>query len=258
MQLTWLAKLAALLWAIKRFCSVSALDIGIKNDASKIWLFDYDLTLYGEEERCVLSSLDHRIAEFVQKTVGGTFESATEIRKDYLHRFGTTLSGLMAMNGTLPDDFFDFIHEPEYLIYPKVSPEKFALLKSLKGHRFVFTNGRGDWSRAGMARMEIAPAIEDVFDLKLMGWEGKPHLSAYEKIEKWLLARGVFQGENGSDKMFDKSRIVLLEDSLRNLEPAHERGWTTILVNPNIQAPNWVDFHIPHLLNLREKLITNL
>ena len=231
---------------------VRALNDGIQNDSSKIWLFDYDLTLYGEEERFVLNSLDHRIAEFVQKTVGGTFESATEIRKDYLHRFGTTLSGLMAMNGTAPDDFFDFIHEPEYLVYPKVSPEKFALLKSLTGHRFVFTNGRGDWSRAGMARMEIAPAIEDVFDLKLMDWEGKPHASAYEKIENWLVARGVL---NKDAK--DKSQIVLLEDSLRNLEPAHERGWTTILVNPNVQAPDWVDFHIPHLLNLREKLVNS-
>ena len=189
---------------------MSALDIGIKNDASKIWLFDYDLTLYGEEERFVLNSLDHRIAEFVQKTVGGTFESATEIRKDYLHRFGTTLSGLMAMNGTHPDDFFDFIHQ-------------------------------------------LDSAIEDVFDLKLMDWEGKPHVSAYDKIEKWLVARGVL-----SENDADKSQIVLLEDSLRNLEPAHERGWTTVLVNPNIQAPSWVDFHIPHLLNLREKLITNL
>ena len=132
---------------------MSALDIGIRNDASKIWLFDYDLTLYGEEERFVLNSLDHRIAEFVQKTVGGTFDRATEIRKDYLVRFGTTLAGLMAMNGTLPDDFFDFIHEPEYLIYPKVAPEKLSLLQSLKGHRYVFTNGRGDWSRAGMAHM---------------------------------------------------------------------------------------------------------
>ena len=228
------------------------MNIGIKNDSSKIWLFDYDLTLYGEEERFVLNSLDHRIAEFVQKTVGGTFESATEIRKDYLHRFGTTLSGLMAMNGTAPDDFFDFIHESEFLIYPKVSPEKIALLESLAGHRYVFTNGRGDWSRAGMARMEIAHAIEDVFDLKLMDWEGKPHASAYEKIEKWLVSRGVLD-----EKSTDKTQIILLEDSLRNLEPAYERGWTTVLVNPNIQAPSWVDFHIPHLLNLKEKLVNS-
>ncbi len=226
------------------------MNIGIKNDASKIWLFDYDLTLYGEEERFVLNSLDHRISLFVQKVVGCDFETAHKVRTDYLERFGTTLSGLMALHHTNPEDFFDFIHEPEFLIYPKVSPEKLALLESLEGRRYVFTNGRGDWSRAGMAHMQIDCAIEDVFDLKRMNWEGKPHASAYEKAEKWLESRGVF-----CKKDADKSQIVLLEDSLRNLEPAHERGWTTILVNPNIQAPTWVDFHIPHLLNLREKLI---
>ena len=107
-----------------------------------VWLFDYDLTLYGTEERCVINSLDHRISLFVQKTVGGDFESAHKVRTDYLERFGTTLAGLMAMNNTDPDVFFDFIHEPEYLIYPKKSPEKLALLQSLKGPHFVFTNGR--------------------------------------------------------------------------------------------------------------------
>jgi putative hydrolase of the HAD superfamily len=45
--------------------------------------------------------------------------------------------------------------------------------------------------------------------------------------------------------------IVLLEDSLRNLEPAHARGWTTVLVNPNIEAPDWVDHHVGHLLELK-------
>ena len=168
------------------------MNIGIKNDASKIWLFDYDLTLYGEEERFVLNSLDHRISLFVQKVVGCDFETAHKVRTDYLERFGTTLSGLMALHHTNPEDFFDFIHEPEFLIYPKVAPEKLTLLKSLAGHRYVFTNGRGDWSRAGMAHMQIDCAIEDVFDLKRMNWEGKPHASAYEKAEKWLESRGVF------------------------------------------------------------------
>ncbi len=192
----------------------------------------------------MLNSLDRRIALFVQKTIGGTFEHATEIRKDYLLRFGTTLSGLMAMNGTDPDEFFDFIHEPEHLIYPQKSPEKKSLLLSLKGHRLVFTNGRHDWSEAGMRAMGIRECVEDVFDLKQLDWVGKPHASAYDKMERHLEA--CF----GMPK--HQSDIVLLEDSLRNLEPAHERGWTTILVNPNVQSPDWVDFHIPHLLNLRE------
>lgn len=215
----------------------------------KVWLFDYDLTLYGAEERCVLDSLDHRISLFVQKTVGGDFESAHRIRTDYLEKFGTTLAGLMAMNGTDPDEFFDFIHEPEYLIYPKKAPEKLALLQGLQGPRYVFTNGRHDWSEAGMAHMGIDSAIDGVFDLKLLGWEGKPQMSAYEKMERWL-ARVL--PERGLSMPADKREIILLEDSLRNLEPAHARGWTTIFVNPCTETPDWVDFHIPHLMNLRD------
>ena len=214
-----------------------------------VWLFDYDLTLYGAEERCVLNSLDHRISLFVQKTVGGDFESAHKIRTDYLERFGTTLAGLMAMHQVNPDDFFDFIHEPEYLIYPKKAPEKLALLQSLKGPRFVFTNGRHDWSEAGMAHMGIDSAIDGVFDLKLLGWEGKPHESAYDKMEKWLAqklpAMGFEMPEN-------KREIVLLDDGLRNLEPAHRRGWTTIFVNPATESAPYVDYHIPHLMNLAD------
>ena len=214
-----------------------------------VWLFDYDLTLYGEEERFVLDSLDRRIALFVQKTVGGDFENATRIRKEYLVQFGTTLSGLMAMNGTDPDDFFDFIHEPEHLIYPRKAPEKLALLKELDGPRFVFTNGRHDWSEAGMAHMGIDSAIDGVFDLKRLGWEGKPHESAYEKMERWL-ARAL--PERGLSMPADKREIVLLEDSLRNLEPAHRRGWTTVFVNPTTDSAPYVDYHIPHLMNLAD------
>lgn len=217
----------------------------------KVWLFDYDLTLYGAEERYVLDSLDHRISLFVQKTVGGDFESAHKIRTDYLEKFGTTLAGLMAMNGTDPDEFFDFIHEPEYLTYPKRAPEKLALLQGLLGPRYVFTNGRHDWSEAGMAHMGIAPAIDGVFDLKMMDWEGKPHESAYLKMERWL-ARVL--PERDLSMPTDKRDIVLLEDSLRNLEPAHARGWTTIFVNPCTDSPDWVDYHIPHLMNLRDIL----
>ncbi len=219
----------------------------LQNTSDKIWLFDYDLTLYGDEERCVINSLDHRISLFVQKTVGGDFESAHKIRTDYLERFGTTLAGLMAMNKVDPDEFFDFIHEPEYLIYPKKAPEKLAMLQSLKGSRFVFTNGRHDWSEAGMAHMGIDSAIEGVFDLKQLGWVGKPHDIAYQKMEQWLSEKLPSMGRLMPKNSHD---IILLEDSLRNLEPAHRRGWTTVYVNPESNVPVWVDYHISHILDL--------
>lgn len=215
-----------------------------------IWLFDYDLTLYGADEHCVIESLDERISKTVQNATGVDFETAHKIRKDYLQRFGTTLAGLQAMHGVKPDDFFDFIHQPEYLIYPKSSPEKRDLVTGLSGHKFVFTNGRRDWSEAGMDHMGIRDCFEDIFDLKQMDWEGKPHESAYEKAEKWLAQKLPDQFlANGSP--VNPSEIILLEDSARNLEPAHRRGWRTVLVNPLPDVPPWVDYHIPNLLDLK-------
>ncbi len=212
-----------------------------------VWLFDYDLTLYGTEERRVIDSLDHRISLFVQKVAGTDFETAHRIRTDYLERFGTTLAGLMAMHGTDPDEFFDFIHEPETLVYPKKSPEKLTLLKSLNGPRFVFTNGRHDWSEAGMAHMGIDSAIDGVFDLKMMDWIGKPYESAYEKVERWISQKLPYMGQAYPD---NPREIVLLDDALRNLAPAHVRGWTTVYVNPAEDSPEWVDIHVAHLLDL--------
>lgn len=214
-----------------------------------IWLFDYDLTIYGTDERCVIDSLDHRISLAVQNAVGGDFENAHRVRKEYLDRFGTTLAGLQAMHDVKPDDFFDFIHQPEYLTYPKPSAEKRKLVLSLKGNRFVFTNGRRDWSEAGMAHMGIRDCFEDIFDLKQMDWVGKPHESAYAQMEAWL-AKKLPEKFNAEGKLTTPSEVVLLEDSPRNLEPAHRRGWTTVLVNPTADVPSWVDFHIGDLLQL--------
>ncbi|MCF0221251.1 MAG: pyrimidine 5'-nucleotidase [Fibrobacter sp.] len=218
-----------------------------------IWLFDYDLTLYGADEHCVLDSLDRRISLSVQNATGVDSETAHKIRKDYLARFGTTLAGLQALHGVQPDDFFDFIHQPQYLTYPKHSPQKRELLMGLGGHRYVFTNGRRDWSEAGMNHMGIRDCIEDVFDLKQMDWVGKPHEIAYEKLELWLAEKlpNQFTPEGLPT---DPSRIVLLEDSVRNLEPAYRRGWKTVLVNPLADVPDWVDFHIPDLMCLESVL----
>lgn len=214
-----------------------------------IWLFDYDLTLYGADEHCVIESLDERISQTVQNATGVDMETAHKIRKDYLQRFGTTLAGLQAMHGVKPDDFFDFIHQPEYLIYPKKSPAKRSLITGLSGHRYIFTNGRRDWSEAGMEHMGVRDCFEDVFDLKQMDWVGKPHESAYEKMERWLAGKLPDQFfANGQPA--DPSSIVLLEDSVRNLEPAHRRGWKTVLINPNPDVPSWVDFYIPSLLHM--------
>lgn len=171
---------------------------------------------------------------FVQKIVGTDFENAHKIRTDYLQQYGTTLAGLMAKHSVNPDEFFDFIHCSKFLTYPKFSKQKYDLLMSLKGARYIFTNGRKDWSIKGCKKMGIYNCFSDFFDLKWLNWIGKPCERAYIKVENFLQ----------SDK------IILLDDSIKNLEPANKRGWITVLVNSKEKTPDWVNFKISHLLYL--------
>lgn len=215
----------------------------ISNTADRIWLFDYDLTLYAE--RSVIEALDRRISLFVQRTVQCSFEEAVRIRKDYLFRFGTTLAGLRKVYGVLPDDYFDFIHEPEFLVYPEFSQAKLQMLRSIRGPKYVFTNGRSDWSRTGISRMGISECFRKIVGLENLGWEGKPSESAYAKMEKVLLSDSAFRMGDSPQK------IVLLDDSLKNLKPAHDRGWTTVWVNSDSEKDgSFADIRIPSLMDL--------
>ncbi len=210
----------------------------------KIWLFDYDLTLYSHAERAVIVSLDRRISEYVERVANCSFEDAEALRRDYWERFGTTLAGLRAVYGILPDDFFNFIHAPEFLVYPQFAPQKRAALDSLPGPKYIFTNGRSDWSREGSSRMGISECFCRIVGLEDLDWEGKPNARAYERMLSILKEDGRIDGDGAA-------RIVLLDDSPANLRTAKSFGWETVLVNPEMaQDADFIDFQIPDLSEL--------
>jgi putative hydrolase of the HAD superfamily len=66
--------------------------------------------------------------------------------------------------------------------------------------------------------MRLAHHFEEIYDVYFCGNQGKPALSAYQRL---LDALGV---EAGS--------CLLVEDSIANLRPAQALGMTTVLVDP--------------------------
>lgn len=202
----------------------------IHNTETTIWLFDYDLTLYGRDERIVLDRLDLGISHFVQKTLQIDLPEAHKVRKNWCEEYGTTLGGLQHHFGTDPSDYFDYIHKGGHLVYPQHCEIKKKVLLSLKGPLLIFSNGRKDWIQAGLVSMELEDVFEGCFDLEFFNWKGKPDNHPYDLVQNQLLKRYSFLQEKQSTTGQISSQIVFLEDKASNLEPARELGWTTVFM----------------------------
>lgn len=228
-------------------------NVNLKNTSEKIWIFDYDLTLYGHQEGEVLWQLDANITRFLEKKLKTDQKEADRIRQEWCAEFGTTLGGLRHHLGVEPEEYFDFIHRGDNLIFPKMDAEKQKLIRSLQGRKFIFTNGREDWVQKGLKSMGLHGEFERVFDIRFFDWVGKPAQHAYEWVEKNI-------GGNPDN-------FIFLEDKIQNLVHAKQRGWTTVAVghaelgdihkeNPaevkNSQV--FVDYYIEELQRLQDFL----
>jgi putative hydrolase of the HAD superfamily len=201
------------------------------------WLFDYDLTLYGDEERHILTALDRNISRFLVVRFGISETEADQLRRQYWQHHGTTLNGLRAHYGIEPDEYFDFIHQGESLPLPVFSQKKRELLLRLPGRRWVFTNARRDWAERGLESMGIRDCFEGIFDISTFDWESKPSLCVYHEVERRIGA--------------SSDALVLLDDSTANLTTANRCGWQTVLVHPNsVNDPGDWNLKIRHILEL--------
>lgn len=179
------------------------------------WAFDLDNTLYPAD--CNLfRQIEARMAAFIRRRLGLSMKEARRLQKDYYVRYGTTMSGLMAEHGVAPDDFLDFVHDIDLSPVEK-NDVLAARLKSLPGRRYVFTNGSLAHAENVMARLGVAEAFDEIFDIKAADFLPKPHRATYERF---LSAHAIAAK---SAAMFD--------DIAENLEAAHALGMTTVLVS---------------------------
>ncbi len=179
-----------------------------------VWVFDLDNTLY--PATCDLfAEIDQRMTDFVARFLRLPREEARATQKKYYAEHGTTLNGLMSMHGMDPAEFLAHVHEIDLTPLPR-SPALAEAIAELPGKKFVYTNG----SRRHAARVTEYMGLTSVFDgqfgIEDSQYTPKPHQSSYDTfIELYGL---------------DPNRGVFFEDLARNLAPAHDMGFTTVLV----------------------------
>lgn len=205
----------------------------------RTWVFDLDNTLY--PARALYDEIGERMTRYIARKTGLEAEGALEIRERYFHQYGATVVGLVRHHGIDARDFLLDVHEADHSVL-EPDPELRALIAALPGRRIIFTNGGGGHAQRVLDSLNLHDLFDQVFDIEDAEFTPKPQHACYERL---LLGCNI-----------EARGAILVEDTLRNLEPAHELGFVTALVGAVHPAPlpPYVDHHAPDVKALLRRL----
>ena len=183
--------------------------------ALKIVIFDLDNTLYPRESG-LMQEIGRRIQVWLCDYLKLTWEEATVQRRVYLHRYGTTLGGLMAEHNVEARDYLTFVHDIPVGEYLEPSSALSAMLDTIFLRRAIYTNATSAYGRRVLHALGVADRFERVIGIEEVGMRNKFQREAYEQALALLDARG--------------PECIMVEDSVGNLQPAKELGLTTVWV----------------------------
>jgi pyrimidine 5'-nucleotidase len=123
-----------------------------------------------------------------------------------------------------PYDFLSYVHDLPLEKYLTPDPELRELILGLPQSKWIFTNADAAHSRRVLEVLQLADLFDGIADIHARRYFCKPEKEAY--LAAMELARET-----------DPKRCVFLDDSPRNLAPAHAMGFTTVLVGAGDPHP---------------------
>lgn len=198
------------------------------------WIFDLDNTLYPASAN-LFARIDARMTAYVARRLGLPEAEARAVQKEYFHRHGTTLTGLMADHGVDPHAFLAEVHDVEMDVLQEDAPLAAAIAR-LPGRKLVFTNGDKPYALKVLDRLGLGDSFEAIHDIHAMDLVPKPHASAYAGLCQALA--------------IEPTRAIFFEDMARNLAPAKAIGMTTVWIdNGSEQGPEPRGDFIDHIVH---------
>jgi putative hydrolase of the HAD superfamily len=179
-------------------------------------IFDLDNTLYPHGSG-VMEEIGRRIQVWICDRLDLSWEEATDVRRRYLRRYGTTMGGLMTEHDIDIGQYLTFVHDIPIEEYLEPDPALAEMLAGIPLRKAVYTNATSEHGQRVLQVLDIADQFERIIGIREAGLRNKLNREAYERM---LALLGV---EGGA--------CIMVEDSPRNLPPAKALGMTTILID---------------------------
>jgi putative hydrolase of the HAD superfamily len=184
------------------------------------WIFDLDNTLYPASCR-LFDQIHARMTQFIALRLALPPAEALAVQKSYFREYGTTLRGLMTVDGVDPEAFMDFVHAVDLACVP-ADPALAAALGRLPGRKIVHTNGSARHAERLLLHLGIAEAFCGIVDIAAAGYDPKPALAGYHELVR--------------RHAVVPAAALMIDDIARNLAPAAALGMTTAWVR---HAAEW-------------------
>jgi putative hydrolase of the HAD superfamily len=203
-------------------------------------LFDLDETLYPPHAG-IMGRIRELILEYICTRLELPDEEADALRQHYLDAHGTTMRGLQVNHQIDPDDYLRYVHDIPMQEYLQANDELDAVLASLPQEKVVFTNASREHAERVLDQLGVRRHFTRIVDVRDMEYESKPQPAAYQRICDLLGVR--------------PEECLIVEDNVRNLQPAKALGMTTVLVRDGHPGPgDGVDYAINRIEEIGELL----
>ena len=216
-----------------------------------VWLLDLDNTLHDAMQH-IMPRINQDMTAFVAQSLGIDSQRAGGIRERYWHRYGATLLGMIHHHAIDPHEFLRQTHRlPDLPRLVQRNVQLAAVLRRLRGRRYVVTNAPRHYAEAVLIALGIGRAIDGLIaieDMQFAGrWQPKPSRAMLRRLAARL--------------RLNIRDCVLVEDSAANLAAAKQCGMRTVLVQgiswrrrdssrPRSGSGRRIDFQIQSVLTL--------
>lgn len=201
--------------------------------------FDLDETLYPSSTG-LWSNIRDRMNDYMRVQLGIPADQIPIIRRFYFDTYGTTLRGLQIHYKIDTDDFLAFVHDLPIEEVLKADQELHNMLSSMSQQKWIFTNANSEHARRVLNALQIQDCFNGIIDIRSLGFVCKPDPKAYQ----------IAMQIAGVDT---PRKCVYLDDALRNLVPAKDLGFYTVLVSSD-GAQSTADLTITRPHELRRRL----
>lgn len=197
--------------------------------------FDLDDTLYPSNTG-LWDAIRSRMNSYMQRIIDRPVDEIAMIRQGYLEKYGTTLRGLQVNYDIDAEDYLAFVHDLPLEEFIRPDPDLREIIISLPQKRWIFTNADHNHAGRVLKILGLDGCFDGIIDILAVDFACKPDPLAYQRAL-------VLTGDN------DPAEAAIFDDAVRNLTPAGELGFYTVLVGKNGQGQN-VDQVVPSLHDL--------